>query len=96
MSDMELDEPVIINVARPSTNVDSHKENLKACFFLQMPFGLFGNNLNRSLRNGLLRRKEEFLHSPPKKTQNPDSKPKDIQQPAPMVTESPLFFLPFN
>ena len=65
----------------------------KACFlFLKIPFCQFANKIPQK---GSPLQKKEVPSKPSKETQNPESKPTDIQQSAPMVTESP-FFSPFN
>ena len=61
MSDIEQDEPGIINVAGPSTKVDSptpKKENVG--FFSQYAFCLFTNNLNPSERVSFAEKSSSF------------------------------------
>ena len=63
-------------------------------FFLKIFFCLFANNKIPQKVSPL--HKKEVPSKPSKETQNPESKPTDIQQSAPMVTESPSFFSPFD
>ena len=58
-------------------------------FFVKIPLCLIANKIPQ---NGSPLQKKEVPSKLSKETQNPESKPTDIQQSAPMVTECSLFF----